>query len=227
MIWIGLTGGIASGKSEASRVLLGKGVPVVDADTIAHLALRPGESSYKEIKKVFPGEIFATDGSIDRKALGALIFSDASQRQKLEAIVHPYVQKKVKEKRQALAAQGNRWAVYDVPLLFESRLENQFDRILVISCRTELQKQRLMKRNGLSESEAIARIQSQIPLMEKVQRADDCIENNGTLEEFHQEVISWAQSIETKYVAEEKKACITFGAAISPKFSSQGLAFWQ
>lgn len=185
MMWIGLTGGIACGKSAVAKYLRSKGLEVIDADELAHKALGRGESSYNDVVDEFGLGVLAEDKSIDRKALGALVFKDKAKLLALEQIVHPWVQAQVKAKRSELEKAGTRLAFYDVPLLYEKNLVAQFDQTIVIACDEKLQIERLKKRNGFSEDEARRRIAAQWPLAEKIKKANHVIYNNGTLDELH------------------------------------------
>lgn len=201
MKWIGLTGGIASGKSTVSEILKTLGVPVVDADKLAHQALKVNQDL---IVQYFGSDILGDDGRIDRKLLGARIFTNPKNKEKLEAIVHPYVQKKAAEKRSLLENGSDAaWAVYDIPLLFEKNREEDYDRIVVVYCKLEQQKQRLMARSELTEQEASDRLASQMSLDKKKMKADDVIDNTGSLEDLNRAVQAWKKLIDAKYNSQE------------------------
>lgn len=184
MKWIGLTGGIATGKSAVAEIFRNKGIEVIDADPIAHQALVASSPVFGSIVQTFGQDVVSSNGSIDRQKLGAKIFADSALRLKLDAIVHPFVRTQVALLKQKLVDQGCSLAVYDVPLLFEKNMQKSFDKIIVVTCDPLLQKQRLMKRNGLSEQEALQRIGSQLPMAEKIRQADFVVENNGSLEDL-------------------------------------------
>ena len=190
MMWIGLTGGIACGKSAVTEYLRSKGLDVVDADELAHKALSRGESSYNSVVKEFGESVLAPDKSIDRKTLAAIVFNDKTKLLTLEQIVHPWVQTQVKAKRSALEVAGKTLAFYDVPLLYEKNLVAQFDQTIVVACDEKLQIERLNKRNGFSAEEARRRIAAQWPLVEKIKKANHVIYNNGSLEDLHKAVNS-------------------------------------
>jgi dephospho-CoA kinase len=184
MQWIGLTGGIATGKSTVADLFRDKGVPVVNADEVAHQALVASSPVFQAILQTFGQDVVDASGNIDRPKLGKKIFASSELRLKLDAIVHPFVRAEVAKQKQKLAQAGHRFAIYDVPLLFEKNMQNDFDKILVVSCDAKIQKERLMKRNGLSELEATQRIAAQLPMSEKIRGADFVIENNGSLDDL-------------------------------------------
>ncbi|MCY7453815.1 dephospho-CoA kinase [Bacillus altitudinis] len=178
---IGLTGGIASGKSTVSQMIKEKGIRVVDADIIAKEAVSKGSAALHQIVQTFGEEVLLPNGELNRQQLGAIIFSDEEKRKKLNAIVHPEVRKEMLEQRDVGVSNNETFVVLDIPLLFESKLEGLVDRIIVVYTTPELQLSRLMNRNDLSEEEALNRIHSQQPLEEKCQKADRVIENTKDL----------------------------------------------
>ncbi|KKK09317.1 dephospho-CoA kinase [Bacillus altitudinis] len=178
---IGLTGGIASGKSTVSQMIKEKGIRVVDADVIAKEAVSKGSAALHQIVQTFGEEVLLPNGELNRQQLGAIIFSDEEKRKKLNAIVHPEVRKEMLEQRDEGVSNNETFVVLDIPLLFESKLEGLVDRIIVVYTTPELQLSRLMNRNDLSEEEALNRIHSQQPLEEKCQKADRVIENTKDL----------------------------------------------
>lgn len=178
---IGLTGGIASGKSTVSQMIKEKGIRVVDADIIAKEAVSKGAPALHQIVQTFGEEVLLPNGELNRQQLGAIIFSDEEKRKKLNAIVHPEVRKEMLEQRDEGVSNNETFVVLDIPLLFESKLEGLVDRIIVVYTTPDLQLSRLMNRNDLSEEEALKRIHSQQPLEEKCQKADRVIENTKDL----------------------------------------------
>ena len=178
MKWLGLTGGIASGKSTVSRLLSGYGVPVIDADLISHDLTQVGAEGYIKVVQHFGNEILDANGQINRKQLGAIVFNHPEKRLELENILHPLVQDKVKSLKESYSKQGHALCFYDVPLLFEKNLQNQFDKTILIYTPVGLQIRRLMERNHLSHAEAMTRLKSQISLREKVKLADYCLDNS-------------------------------------------------
>ncbi|MED4299407.1 dephospho-CoA kinase [Geobacillus stearothermophilus] len=187
---IGLTGGIASGKSTVSAMMRELGLPVIDADEAARAVVRPGEEAYRQIVAAFGPGILRADGEIDRAKLGAIVFNDEQQRKVLNAIVHPAVRKKMLAEKEAHIRSGAKTVVLDIPLLFESGLTHWVDKVLVVYVDDDVQLRRLMARNGFTEEEALARIRSQWPMAEKVKRADAVIDNNGTIEETRQQLLA-------------------------------------
>ncbi len=194
---IGLTGGIASGKSAVAALLREKGVPVVDADRVAREVVEPGRPALAELEAAFPGVV--KDGVLDRKALGALVFADPAARRRLEAIVHPRIQAEVKARTEALARDGVPRVVYEAALIVENDLDASMDALIVVSVPEALQVARLATRDGLSEAEARARIAAQAPLSKKLARADYVIENTGDLAELRRQVDHvWAEIERTR-----------------------------
>lgn len=178
---IGLTGGIATGKSTVARLLAEKGAAVIDADVLAREAVAKGTPASKQIAARFPG-VVGPDGELDRQALGARIFGNEGERTALNQIVHPEVQRLAFERLLEALEGPAPLVVYDVPLLFENRLESMFHGVLVVDAAPAVQRARLVARNGLSEAEAQARIDSQLPMAEKRARATWVVDNGGTLE---------------------------------------------
>ncbi|MFP5181158.1 dephospho-CoA kinase [Bacillus altitudinis] len=178
---IGLTGGIASGKSTVSQMIKEKSIRVVDADIIAKEAVSKGSAALHQIVQTFGEEVLLPNGELNRQQLGAIIFSDEEKRKKLNAIVHPEVRKEMLKQRDEGVSNQETFVVLDIPLLFESKLEGLVDRIIVVYTTPDLQLSRLMNRNDLSEEEALNRIHSQQPLEEKCQKADRVIENTKDL----------------------------------------------
>lgn len=189
-IVLGLTGGIASGKSTVSDMLRELGYTVIDADVEARLAVKKGEPAYEKIINTFGEEILLEDGEIDRQRLGSIIFHDKEKRQALNNIVHPAVRRNMTSKKEEAISKGAEVVVLDIPLLFESKLTYMVEKTLLVYVDDEVQLQRLMKRNDLVESEALARIQSQMPLSEKIALADAVIDNNGDLNHTRKQLLT-------------------------------------
>lgn len=185
---VGLTGGIASGKSTVSSLLIEKGYTVIDADIEARLAVEKGEEAYQEIVRHFGERVLLKDGSIDRAELGSIIFHDEKERKALNSIVHPAVRKRMTAKKEQAISRNEQMIILDIPLLFESKLQYMCDKTLLVYADEGIQLQRLMQRNQLSEKEAMARIHSQMPLREKKALADAVIDNNGRIEETEKQL---------------------------------------
>lgn len=180
---IGLTGSIGTGKSTISHMFKERGIPVVDADLIAREVVEPGQPAYEAIVRVFTEKVLRADGTLDRKALGAIIFANEAERSKLNAIIHPAIREEMLRQRDAYVADGAGCVVMDIPLLFESKLTDYVDKIIVVTVDENVQLQRITARDGSSIEEAKRRINSQIPVIEKVKLADLVIDNNGTKKE--------------------------------------------
>ncbi|MEY8756130.1 dephospho-CoA kinase [Peribacillus frigoritolerans] len=185
---IGITGGIASGKSTVSLYLQELGFTIVDADLASRAVVEPGEEAYHQVVKAFGEDILLTDGNIDRVKLGSIIFNDQEKRLLLNGIVHPAVRNWMRVKTEAALASGEETVFMDIPLLFESKLTFMVDKTLLIYVDEQVQLKRLMNRNGLSETEALARINSQMPLADKKALADAVIDNNGDINETKRQV---------------------------------------
>jgi dephospho-CoA kinase len=177
---VGLTGGIASGKTTFADALRARGVPVVDADALARAAVAPGAPALAEIVRAFGPGVLAADGALDRKALAAVVFADAEARRRLEAITHPAVRRAMAEETARLAAAGHALAFYDTPLLYEVGLERALDSVVVVWAPRDVQRARLVARDALSPAEAEARLAAQLPIDEKAARADFVVDNVGT-----------------------------------------------
>ncbi|MBM7620548.1 dephospho-CoA kinase [Bacillus tianshenii] len=196
---IGLTGGIASGKSTVAAMLKEYGLPIVDADVVARQVVEVGEETYNKLVSVFGEEILQEDKSLDRVKLGKLIFENKEKRERLNSIMHPSIRNRMKEESREYQEKGHRTVVMDIPLLFESKLTHLVEKTLLVYVDEAVQLERLMKRNSLSKEDAMARITSQMPLREKVDLADEVIQNNGSLEEtkeqLHDILKKWAIQI--------------------------------
>lgn len=188
MLRVALTGGIATGKSYVRARVAARGVPTVDADAVVHALLVAGTDATDEVVRRFGVAVRGTGGSVDRTALGALIFDDASARRELESILHPRVYAQIAEWAAQQARTGARWVLADIPLLFETGHEADFDRVIVAVCTPEQQVCRVMQRDGLSEAGAHARLAAQWPIAPKVERATDVVDTGGTFDETDRQV---------------------------------------
>lgn len=176
----GLTGGIASGKSAVAARLRDRGVPVIDADQLARDAVAPGTEALAAIVKRFGADILLPDGSLDRKKLGAIVFKDEEKRNALNAIVHPQVTLLTFAASKAYRDEGEALVAYEAALIVENGIADAFRPLVVVAAPEDVQLARIMKRDGLTEDEARARIASQMPLAEKIKVADYVIENTGS-----------------------------------------------
>lgn len=186
---IGLTGGIASGKSTVSRLLVERGALLVDADRIAREIVLPGSPALDQIADRFGADMLLPDGSLDRKRLGNVVFSDAAERKALEEITHPAIrQEMITQMRRLEEEHPQSLVVVDVPLLYESGLTDRFEEIVVVYVPQAIQLERLMRRDGLTEAEASERLLSQWDIEMKRERADYVIDNSNGIEETRQQV---------------------------------------
>ena len=183
----GLTGGIATGKSYCLGRFAALGARVIDADRLAREVVAPGTPGLVAVAARFGASILRSDGTLDRAALGRIVFADRTAREDLEAIVHPEVYRRIREWAQALPA-GTPLAVADVPLLFETGRAREFDVVIVCACEPEEQVRRIQVRDGLSEADARARLAAQWPIADKIARADYVIRTDGSHEETARQV---------------------------------------
>jgi dephospho-CoA kinase len=181
---IGLTGGIASGKSTAARLLGGLGAPVIDADKLARDAVRPGTEALDAIVAAFGDDVLQADGSLDREVLAKKVFAAPEARRTLEWIVHPEVRRQARLKLHALKESGARVVFYMAPLLIEAGADNLCDEIWVVDVDETTQLQRATARDGMSREEAQQRMAAQMPLAEKAARGDVIIDNRGSIEDL-------------------------------------------
>jgi dephospho-CoA kinase len=189
MLNVGLTGGIATGKSTVVRMLVKRGARVIDHDGLVHTLQVPGQSVWKRIIETFGRDILDADERIDRKKLGALVFDNEERRKVLEGIVHPAVLEEAQRRRDEIAHEDRHAIVLsDIPLLLEVGMQDLFDLILLIYAPPEVQILRVMKRNSLSREEALSRLKSQMPIGEKLNFADLVIRNDGTMKELEKRV---------------------------------------
>ncbi len=192
---IGLTGGIACGKSTIAGMLVQKGALLVDADQLSREAVKPGNQAWREIRQWLGEAIVEEDGSLDRKKIAALVFNDLTSLAKLNSIVHPRVLDLFYQRSGELKKDfPGRPLIWDIPLLFETGYDKRVDYIVVVACREEVQIQRLRARDGLSREEAIRRIRSQLELRKKIAKADFIICNNAGRDLLREKVdLLWAK----------------------------------
>jgi len=185
---VGLTGGIASGKSTVAAILRRLGASIVNADELSREVVQPGQDAWNEITKSFGSDILQEDMTLDRKKLRKIVFDNPEARKKLEAIIHPRVRALAEKRIGELAASGSSVIVYEVPLLFEAQIHLWLRPVILVACDIETQKKRLLERDHLTELEAQQHLDAQMSLAEKRKLADYVIENDTTLEELEQRV---------------------------------------
>jgi|SRR6185312_7632548 dephospho-CoA kinase len=188
MLLIGLTGNIASGKSEVARMLAERGATLIDADVLAREAVRPETQALKDIVKRWGKDILNDDGSLDREALRQIVFADQDELDALNRIVHPGVTR-LRDREIANARdRGDQIVVCVIPLLFERNLVEEFDAIVLVDAPRPLRLERLVTTRGLEETEAMNMIASQMPAELKRARADYCIDNSGSIDDLERDV---------------------------------------
>jgi dephospho-CoA kinase len=188
---IGLTGGIGTGKSTVARMLTARGATLIDADQLAREVVEPGTPALREIVEEFGESVIRADGSLDRPALGAIVFADEARRARLNAITHPRVGALMASRIAEALATGAPLVVVDVPLLFEGARQDQFEGVLLVWAPPALQLQRLVERDGWVEEEARQRIAAQMPIDDKRALATWLIDNSGSLTDTERQVDAW------------------------------------
>lgn len=181
---VGLTGGIGSGKSTVSRLLAARGAVVVDADLVAREVVEPGTEGLRRVVEEFGEQVLQPDGTLDRAALGAVVFSDPQALQRLNAVVHPLVGARTAERLEQARASGADLVVHDVPLLVENGLEGLYEAVVVVAATPQTQRDRLVRLRGMSEREADQRIAAQAPLEDKLAVATHVVHNDGSEQEL-------------------------------------------
>ena len=187
MVRAALTGGIATGKSFCLAAFAALGAATIDADRLAKEAVAPGTPGLARVVERFGGALLRADGSLDRAALGRIVFTDRAARADLEAIIHPEVYSRIREWSANLPA-GTRVSIADIPLLFETGQQHQFDTVIVCACEPAEQIRRIQARDRLSEPEARDRLNAQWPIEEKAARADHVIRTDGTMDDTREQV---------------------------------------
>ncbi len=181
---IGLTGGIATGKSTVSAILKKAGAVIIDADRIAREVVKKGLPAYREIVENFGETVLLSNGEINRSVLGDLIFNDPRKKKLLNRIVHPHVRRETNRQLKDMEKSSpDTIAVLDIPLLFEAEMHKDLSEVIVVYAPEHIQVKRLMKRDNISEADAVARVRSQMPIEEKKNRATIVIGNSGTMED--------------------------------------------
>ena len=196
MITFGLTGGIACGKSTVTKVFARHGIPIVDADVVAREVVKRGTQSLKAIVATFGDQYLLPDGTLDRIKLGALVFEDKQSMFALNLIMGPAIQEESARQLQAFHNQGHRLVGYDAALICEMGNADKYRPLIVVYCPRDTQIERLMKRNSLTREQAVARIDAQMPVEQKVHMADEIIYTWGTIEE---------SNIQTEFIIERLK----------------------
>jgi dephospho-CoA kinase len=179
----GLTGGIACGKSTVARFLRERGLPVIDADSVARDVVAPGTQTLVEITRAFGVEVLSDDGSVDRAKLASIVFANPDARRQLESITHPPIRLRTQEMAQELAAQGVPLAAYEAALLVENGLAEAFRPLVVVTVDAETQVARLIERDRITEAQARSRVAAQMPVADKVAVADHVIDTRGSIED--------------------------------------------
>lgn len=196
MLRVALTGGIGTGKSHVVRLLRRRAVPTIDADQLARAAVQPGQPVTEALRARFEPGIFAADGSLDRPRLGRLVFADAAARAELEALVHPPVRRAIDAWFGRCAACTRApFAIADIPLLFETARAGAFDRVVVVACDPAVQLERVMERDRLPAIEVRRRIAAQLPIADKVARADAVVTTDGSFDETERQVASLCRKL--------------------------------
>jgi dephospho-CoA kinase len=193
---VGLTGSIATGKSTVSRMFAHLGARVLDADLLAREVVMPGQPAYRKIVEEFGPQVVQEDGTLDRKALGAIVFADPARRKRLEEITHPAIGARQQRILSALDEEAFEGIViWDVALLFEAGGVDRMDRVVVVYADPETELRRLMARDGLDEAAARARIASQMPVAEKARRAHYVVDNSGDRADTERQVKAIFESL--------------------------------
>lgn len=184
---VGLTGGIGAGKSTVAEMIRARNVPVLDADRLAREVMAPGQPAHAEVAAAWP-QVIGPGGEIDRRKLGALVFSDPAARRRLEAITHPRIQELALTRARALAAAGHRLAFYEASLLVEAGRERDFDGLVVVTADEEQRLARVQARDQTSRDSALARLRAQLPVEQKLKLATHVIDNSGDREATRRQV---------------------------------------
>jgi len=202
-VW-GLTGGIATGKSTVARMIQDEGVPVLDADKVARQVVEPGEPGWKQIVAAFGDGVLQEDKTLDRPKLAKVIFADPAKRRKLESITHPLIRELIGQEILGAAADGKELAFVDAALMIETGWAKDFAGVVVVDCPPEMQLERLMKRDGLTEKSARSRIGAQMPLAEKKKQATFVLTNDGNLVALRRAVSEMLQRVRAQTKEDRK-----------------------
>jgi dephospho-CoA kinase len=194
---VGLTGGIASGKSTVAEIIKRQGAAIINADVLAREVVEPDRQAWTEIVNTFGTAVLQPDRALDRQKLRAIIFDDPDARKKLESIIHPQVRALAEQRIREHAAAGYAVIVYEVPLLFEGNLQEWLRPVILVACDVDTQRNRLQSRDNLSAAQAQKHIDAQMSLEAKRRLADYVIENNGSLEDLERQVQAVLEKIKT------------------------------
>ncbi|MEX0804919.1 MAG: dephospho-CoA kinase [Candidatus Binatia bacterium] len=192
---IGLTGGIASGKSTVAAILRRLGAQVIDADALAREIVQPSQPAWKEIVETFGKDVLQADDTLDRKKLRTMVFANPDARKQLEAITHPKIRQLAQEKIADCAAAAVPLVVYEAPLFFETNIHGWLRPVILVACDTMTQRRRLQQRDNLTQSEIKKHLGAQMSLEEKRKLADYIIENNGSLADLEKKVEALVKTI--------------------------------
>lgn len=196
---VGLTGGIATGKSTVSAILKKAGAVIIDADRIARKVVKKGLPAHREIIKNFGETVLLPDGEINRSVLGDIIFNDPQKKQLLNKIVHPHVRKEQNRQLETIEkTDPDSIVILDIPLLIETQMYSDLPEVIVVYAPEPIQIKRLMQRDGISKTDALARVRSQIPIEEKKDRATIVIDNSGTMENTRKQTLKIFQRLKDK-----------------------------
>ena len=203
MYKIGLTGGIASGKSTVLRWLQKKGVPYIDADVVAREVVEPGTLGLQELVQAFGPNTVLEDGTLHRTYIGSLVFSDPKALETINSILQPYIRRRIQELTEEWDTRGKQAIIYDIPLMFETDWYTQMDEIWLVYVNPVTQLERLMKRNSYSEQEALDRIHSQMSLDEKRDLSTVVIDNSGTMKQLQKQLRTLWKTAKIHFQKEE------------------------
>lgn len=196
MLKIGLTGSIGTGKSTVSKLLRERGIAVIDADLLAREIVKKGQECLNDLKNVFGNQVLTIDGELDRKKLGQIVFSDDSKLELLNSVTHPHIRRRMKVQMNELESKNNKVIVLDIPLLFEAKMEDLVDIVLVVFAKEEIQIKRIMERDNCTQEEAMRIIKTQISQQDKISKSDYTIDNSGTIEELKEKLNGFLEKIE-------------------------------
>lgn len=194
MLLVGLTGNIAGGKTEVSKLLGDLGATIIDSDVLAREVVEPGTPAHEAIVRNWGNSVLAPDGSLDREALRSTVFQDPDELQELNEIVHPEIEKRRDAAIAEARERGDSLVVCVIPLLFEKHMVEEFDKIVIVDAPRPVRFERLLKKRGIEEGEALRMIAAQMPAELKRARADYCIDNTGSITELREQVASvWSE----------------------------------